>query len=68
MRSDIEYELYVRQPVEHSLSELEKAATAFGVKPEELDRAAFNWVMKRLKAAGSEPEWLRSDLKIIEEG
>jgi hypothetical protein len=66
MRSEIEFEMWVRQPVEAVMDQVEQDAAHFKITPEELNRALFAWVMTRLKAEGK-PDWLEDELaKLIE--
>lgn len=67
MRNEIEYKMFVEQPVHESMERMEEAATHFGITADELNRAVFNWVMERIQAGGV-PEWMLNDLgKITEE-
>jgi hypothetical protein len=62
MRQPIEYELYVKQPVEAVMDQVEIDAQQFGITADELNRAVLNWVIERIQA-GPVPEWFLSDLK-----
>lgn len=61
MRQEIEYQMWVKQPMELALAQLEQDAAHFNIDEEELNRAIFEWVMDRI-AAGPVPEWLVNGL------
>lgn len=66
MRSEIEFEMWVRQPIEAVMNQVEEDAAHFRITPEEMNRALFSWVMNRLKVEGK-PDWLEDELaKLIE--
>lgn len=61
MRSDIEYEMWVKQPMDKVMAQLEEDVTVFGVTADELNRYMLNWVTERL-ADSPPPEWLLKGL------
>lgn len=62
MRNEIEYNLFVKQPVEHVMNQVEEDAKQFQITAEELNRAVLGWVLDRIKA-GDLPDWFLTDLK-----
>lgn len=61
MRSDLQYKMYVEQPVEAAMEVVVEDASHFGITREEVMRAAFNWALKQIQA-GEIPEWFFKDL------
>lgn len=62
MRPEVEFQLWVQQPLDQVMEQVEIDAEQFGIKSDELNRAVLNWVTERL-ATGPVPEWLLEDLK-----
>lgn len=60
MRREIEYQMFVKQPVEHVMRQVERDAAGFGIRSGELDRAVFEWVMER-QSAGTVQEWIKNE-------
>lgn len=68
MRPEIEYQMFVKQPVEASLASLVETAEGFNVTTEELNRAIFSWLMIRFRGyAGNPPAWLLDELANLEQ-
>lgn len=61
MRSDIEYHMFVKQPVELVMEQVEKDVAQFGVTAEELNRAVLSWVLNRIQQ-GEVPDWFLKDM------
>lgn len=61
MRNDMEYNLFVQQPVEQVMNQVAQDSKQFGIEDEELNRAVLNWVLDRLND-GPIPDWLFADL------
>lgn len=66
MRPEIEYKMWVEQPVALVMEQVEKDAAAFHVTPEELNRAVFNWLMNRINT-GPVPQWLLNDIQKLKD-
>lgn len=67
MRKPIEFEMWVRQPVEAVMAQVEQDAfNALGISPEELDQAVFGWVMGRVSKDGV-PQWLEAEIVRLQE-
>lgn len=62
MRPEIEYQMWVKQPIDKVMQQVEEDAAQFNITAEELNRAVLNWVLERIQA-GSVPEWFLKDLK-----
>lgn len=61
MRPEIEYEMWVKQPVYGVMAQVEADAAQFAIEAEELNRAVLSWVMERIQA-GPVPEWFLKDM------
>lgn len=57
----MEYNLFVKQPVEQVMDQVEQDAAQFSITTEEFNRAVLSWVLDRINQ-GPVPEWLFSDL------
>lgn len=62
MRNELEYNLFVKQPCDAVMEQVEQDAHAWGITSEELNRAVLNWVMGRIKQ-GEVPDWFLKDLE-----
>lgn len=61
MRPEIEYQMWVKQPMDAVMAQVVYDASQFGITDEEVNRAVLGWVMDRL-AQNPPPEWLTKDL------
>lgn len=66
MRSEIEYQMWVKQPVFAVMAQVEKDAAQFDIGPDDLNRAVLAWVLERIQQ-GPVPEWLFKDIGVIDE-
>lgn len=53
--------MWVKQPVELVMAQVEQDAEQFNITAEELNRAVFNWVLARI-SAGPVPDWFMKDM------
>lgn len=66
MRNEVEYQMWVKQPVYGVMAQVELDAAQFDITAEELNRAVLSWVMERIQA-GEVPEWFLKDMSTDEE-
>lgn len=62
MRPEIEYQMWVKQPMDQVMNQVEEDSKHFGIEADELNRAVLNWVLERMQQ-GEVPDWFLKDLK-----